>query len=88
MVFLHGIAASALIPLQDQPDLQRIVVWFLVISASTLTAVVSVLISGFAIWKPGLLFNPNDIWKGAHVPLYAPGVPLETAPPAEGVTIS
>ncbi|GEM_PF-6563823 len=75
MVFLEGITAGALVPLQGQPELQGRLVGLMLGTVTSVTAVVVFLILFFAIKHPGLLFNPQDIDPSAHVSLYAPNSP-------------
>jgi hypothetical protein len=72
MVLLEGAAVGALATLGSQPELQRMLVFMMVVTISAVTILVIVLISGFAIKSPGLLFNPRDIDPSAHQALYAP----------------
>ncbi|MSQ15773.1 MAG: hypothetical protein EXR50_07925 [Dehalococcoidia bacterium] len=87
MVFLEGITAGALVPLQGQPELQSRLVWLMIITVLAVTIVVIILIIRFAFWHPGLLFNPSDIHSSAHVDLYAPNatVPQKPQQPASAV---
>ncbi len=72
MVLIDAIAASALVPLRSQPDLQKIVVLALVSSIGLVTLVVCGLIVFLAIRRPGLLFSPADIDPSIHADLYGP----------------
>lgn len=73
MVLLQGIAAAALVPLESQPDLQRLLVWMMVGVTIAITLVVVIVVLWFAFRNPGLLFSPRDISPEAHIPLYSPG---------------
>lgn len=61
MILLQGIATAALVPLQSQPALQRMIVWMMVASISAITLLVVIIVLYFAVRRPGLLFNPQDI---------------------------
>ena len=73
MVLLDAIAAGALFPLKDQPELQRYVVFLLIGSIGLITLLVCGLVIYFAIRRPGLVFSPTDIDPAAHMHLYGPG---------------
>lgn len=73
MVLLEGIAAAALVPLEGQPELQRMLVWLMIGVTSAITAVVIVVVLRFTFRNPGLLFSPRDINPEAHISLYSPG---------------
>ena len=90
MVLLQGIAAAALVPLESQPDLQRVIVWMMVVVTSAIVLVLVVVVLWFAFRNPGLLFNPKDISPEAHVPLYSPSarVPASLPQLPEGVDLS
>lgn len=81
MVLLEGIAAAALVPLQSQPDLQRILVFTIVATISVLTVMIVGLIVYFARTNPGLLFNPGDIDPSVHLSLYGQGENQQPALP-------
>ncbi len=87
MVFLEGITAGALVPLQGQPELQSRLVCLMIITVLAVTIVVIVLIVRFAFWHPGLLFNPSDIHSSAHIRLYGPDATVPQGPqtPANAV---
>ena len=82
MVLLQGIATAALVPLQSEPSLQRLIVWMMVASISMITLVVAGVVVWFALRNPGLLFNPRDISPEVHIPLYSPGSRGPTSPPS------
>ena len=73
MVLLDAIAAGALFPLKDQPELQRYVVLLSIGSIGLITLLVCGLVIYFAIRRPGLLFSPTDIDPAVHMDLYGPG---------------
>ncbi len=82
MVLLEGISASALVPLQGQPELQARIVWMMIGTVSAVTLTVIILIGYFALRRPGLLFSPQDIEAAAHVPLYTQGSAIQEKQPA------
>ena len=82
MVLLQGIATAALVPLQSQADLQRLIVWMMVGSISVITLGVVVVVLWFAFRNPGLLFNPRDISPEVHLPLYSSGSRVPDVPPS------
>ncbi len=81
MVLLQGIAAAALVPLESQPDLQRLLVWLMVGVTIAITSVVVIVVLWFTFRRPGLLFSPRDISMQAHLELYSPGSPIPRTPP-------
>lgn len=79
MVFLEGIATSALIPLSSQPHLQALLVYLMVVSIGVITLVIVIVVAWFAFTNPGLLFNPQDIDRSVHLPLYGPSESPQSA---------
>ena len=77
MVLVDGIATAALVPLQSEPNLQRILVWMMVGVTSAITLVVIFVVVWFTVKSPGLLFNPQDIDPNVHSDLYGPSAPPE-----------
>ena len=70
MVLLQGIAAAALVPLDAQPELQRILVWMMVAVTCALTIVVIIMVLWFTFRRPELLFSPRDINPDVHSDVY------------------
>jgi hypothetical protein len=75
MVLLQGVTAGALVAVDSEPELQRILVYLMVSVTAIITVLVVSLISYFAIRNPGLLFNPQDIDSSVHSRLYISDIP-------------
>ncbi len=77
MVFLQGVAAAALVPLEDQPGLRVALVVMMIVATSAITITVLYIVVYFAHTKPGLLFPIGDldpdVQRGVlEIPTFAP----------------
>ncbi|MBI4312722.1 MAG: hypothetical protein HY681_13210 [Chloroflexi bacterium] len=80
MVFLEGISGATLFALQNQPQLQKYIVFMMIGTIGAITITILSIIIKFAFTRPGLLFNPQDIDPSAHVLLYGGGEPAASQP--------
>ena len=88
LIFLIDAVVMGALGLIDQPILQQVIVYSLVVSMFLV-----ILMVGYLLWyivvkleRPELLFNPADIHESAHVDVYARGR-RHDAPPPELTTI-
>jgi hypothetical protein len=70
MVLMQAVSAGALVAVKDHFILQTVLVSVMSLALLSITGIVGFLVVRFAIRRPGLLFNPQDIAEGVHRELY------------------
>ena len=72
LVSMQAISVGALVAVNSQPYLQIAIVVVMLLVVFAVAATVCFLVVLFALQRPGLLFNPQDIAQSVHRDLYLP----------------